>query len=484
MQQSVKKKTVSGILWSGIEKIAYELIQFIVGIVLARILTPHDYGTVGLITVFITISTLFIDGGLTTALIQKKNRTATDFNTVFLFNLGMSVGFYCIIFLCAPFVANFYHIEELTSLLRILSIVLLITPFSSIQITQLTINVDFKSLSIVSVPSAIVSGIIGILMAHLGYGPYALVAQQVIMILMRTLLVNFISKYHIKLEFSKDSFKDLFSFSYKLVLSSSLDRIYTSLFTMIVGKKFSPCVLGCYTRGTQFVSMASGILGDVFNRVTFPIMSSVQDEIERLKNIFRKYIQVSSFVIFGVLFCLLLIAKPLVLILLTDKWIDAVPIMQIMCLAYLTNHISNINRNLLYTKKRSDLALKLEVIKKTIAFSIFIASIPFGIIVVCWGQVVYNIIATLLNSFYTKRLIGITLVQQLIDYGKFLIIAFVSMIIPYFVMGYISKELYQILLAGALYFIIYLLLNALLSTYPYMELKKGLYTFIHKKGNK
>lgn len=481
MAGSIKKKSLNGVMWSGVEKVAYEVIQFVVSIVLARLLTPHDYGAIGLMTVFIVFSQLFIDGGLSTALIQKKDRTEEDYNTVFWFNLGMSVLLYAIIFIISPIVANYYEMPELKSLLRILALTLMISPFSSIQVTQLTINVDFKRISIASLPSAIISGIIGIYMAYHGYGAYALVAQQVSMALMRCIILNLFSNYRIRMFFSKESFKDMFSFSFKLVLASSLDRVYSSVYTMVIGKVFSPSVLGLYSRGTHFAKLPANILGDIFNRVTLPVMSSVQEKPNSLSNVFRKYIQVSSFVIFGVIVCLLLLSKPLVRILLTDKWIDAVPIIQILCLAYLTNHISTINRNLLYTKKRSDLALKLEVIKKTIAFMIFIASIPFGIIVVCWGQVVYNIIAILLNSFYTKRLIGITLVQQLTDFGKFLIIAFVSLIIPYYIMGNISKELYQILLAGSLFFIIYLLLNAILSTYPYMELKKGLYTFVHKK---
>lgn len=471
MEESLKQKTLKGLFWSGTEKIAFEAIQFIVGVVLARILTPHDYGTVGLIMVFITFSQLFIDGGLTTALIQKKNRTEEDFNTVFLFNLAMSAVLYVILFLIAPFVARMYEIEELTSLLRVLGLVLIITPFSSIQITQLTIKVDFRTISLVSVPSAIISGAIGIAMAYMGFGPYALVAQQIIMVLMRSIIVNIISKYHIKIFFSKTSFKDLFSFSYKLVLSSSLDRIYNTVFTMIIGKVFSPTALGLYSRGTQFVSLTSGILGSVFDRVTLPVMSSVQDDKELLKKVFVKYIKGSSFIIFAALIILMCVAKPLVLFLLTEKWVDAVPILQLMCIAWLTNHICFINRNVLYIMKRSDLALKLELIKKGSAFLIFIGSLYFGIIGVCVGQAIYGLLSTFLNSAYTKKFIDISILQQTRDYGIILLIAIISAIVPYFIMGIFESNILQMITFATTYAIIYLLLNAVLKTDSYIMLK-------------
>ncbi len=479
MGESLKQQTVKGLLWSGLEKIAFEAIQFIVGIVLARILTPHDYGTVGLIMVFITISQLFIDGGLTTALIQKKNRTDDDFNTVFIFNFAMSAVLYMILFIIAPLVAKMYNIEELTSLLRLLGLVLIITPFSSIQITQLTIKVDFRTISLVSVPSAIISGAVGIVMAYNGFGPYSIVAQQIIMVLSRSIIVNIISKYHIKLIFSKSSFKDLFSFSYKLVLSSSLDRIYNTVFTMIIGKVFSPTALGLYSRGTQFVSLTSGILGSVFDRVTLPVMSSVQDDKELFKKVFVKYIKGSSFIIFAALIILMCVAKPLILFLLTDKWVEAVPILQLMCVAWMTNHICFINRNVLYIMKRSDLALKLELVKKGTAFLIFLGSLHFGIIGVCVGQAIYGILSTFLNSAYTKKFIDISILQQTRDYGNILIISIISAIVPYFIMGTFESNILQMVSFVTTYAIIYILLNAVLKTEPYTMLKSEIVS--HRK---
>ena len=477
MAESLKGKTVKGLLWSGTEKFAYEAVQFIIGIILARLLTPHDYGTVGLLTVFITVSQLFIDGKMTTALIQKKNRTEVDFHTVFFFNLGMSLTLYAIIFFIAPSVARTYDIDELTPLLRTLALVLVITPFSSIQITQLTIKLDFRTISLVSLPSALISGMIGIFMAYKGFGAYSIVIQHVSMVLVRGVIVNILSDYRIKLMFSKESFKDLFSFSYKLVLASSLDRIYRAVYTMVIGKVFNPATLGLYTRGNQFSSMTSGILGDIFNRVTLPVMSTVQDEREKLQLVFRKYVVVATSVICPALVLLAVIAKPLILFLLTEKWIEAVPIMQLLCFAYMTNHISSINRNLLYAKKRSDLALKLEIIKKFIAFAIFFASLTFGIVGVCIGQVIYGVIAAFLNAFYTKRFIGVGIWTQTLDYYKVIFIAFLSAILPYFLMGLLKSVVLQIILATILYLVIYMLINALLNTYPYKEAK----SYIGKK---
>lgn len=485
MTESLKKKSVLGIMWSGTERVANDAIHFITGIILARLLTPSDYGTVGLLTVFITFSNIFIDGGLTKALIQKKDRTREDFHTVFLFNLAMSIFLYIVIFFCAPLVSRLYDIEELTSLLRVLALVLIITPFSSIPITQLTINVDFRSISLASIPSSIISGVIGIYLAYSGWGAYALVIQQVSSVVVRGILVNLISKYKIRLFFSKQSFVNLFSFSYKLVLSSSLDKIYTTAYTMILGKSLGTESLGLYSRGTHFVTTASGILSDIFNRVTFPVLSTVQDEAERLRQVFRKYIQGSSFFIFPVLLCMIVVSKPLILLLLTDKWIEAVPIMQLMAFAYLTDHLCTINRNILYTKKRSDLALKLEVIKKSIALAIFLVSLKFGLIGVCVGQILYAIVAVILNSFYTRQLIGISLWQQALDYLPLLGIALVSAVIPYFfVLPLIESNVLQIIIGGIIYILIYLLINAMVRTYPYLEVKTMALNAIKGKRNK
>lgn len=477
MASSLKQKTIFGLIWSGTEKISYEAVQFIVGIILARLLTPHDYGAISLIMVFITFSQLFIDGGLTTALIQKKNRTDEDFSTVFLFNLGMSLLLYIIIFFIAPLVALLYEIEELTTLLRILGLVLVITPFSSIQITQLTINVDFRSISLVSIPSALLSGVIGIVMAYMGCGAYAIVWQQVTMAFIRSLLVNIISKYRIRLHFSKDSFKDLFSFSYKLVLSSSLHKIYDSVFTMIIGKYFTPTILGLYSRGAQFVNLTSGILCDIFGRVTLPVMSSVQYDTKRLREVFLKYIQGSSFVIFPALIILMIVAKPLIIILLTDKWVDAVPYLQLMSIAWMTNHICSINRNLLYTKKRSDLALKLELIKKGIAFLIFLISLHFGMIGVCVGQAIYGLLATFLNSIYTKQFIGISIWQQTLDYGRIFLLSIISGFLPAIFMNKFSSELVQIIFVVITFCCVYVFLNAMFKTYPYVVAKEEVVKF-------
>jgi len=474
MDNSIKEKTIKGLYWSGIEKVAYELIQFVVGVVLARLLSPDDYGTIGLLTVFITFSRLFIDGGLTTALIQKIDRTKDDYDTVFLFNLGMSVLLYGIIFIIAPFVASYYENEQLTWLLRALSLVLLISPFSTIQITQLTIEVDFKKISLVSIPAAVLSGVIGIVMAMKGMGPYALVGQQVSMVVFRSVFVNIVSKYKLRVFFSKESFTDLFSFSYKLVLSSSLDRIYESIYTLVIGKSFNTATLGLYTRGTQFVSLTTGILGNIFNRVTFPVMSSVQDDNKKLKDVFQKYISGSSFLIVAALFCLALVAKPLIIILLTDKWIEAVSIMQIMCFAYLTDHVCTINRNLLYTKKRSDLALKLEFVKKGIAMAIFLLSLKFGIIGVCWGQVLYGVVATILNSYYSKRFVEYGIIAQFKEYGKMIVFSFIASIIPYLFADIISNPYLQICFILISFTVIYLFLNAIFKTYPYCSIKRTL----------
>lgn len=466
-EKNLKNKTVKGLLWSGIDKFSYELIQFTVGIIMARLLMPSDYGVVGIIMVFVSFSTLFIEGGLTTALIQKSNRTEDDFNTAFVYNLGMAIFIYIVLFFSAPFIANVYKNPDIEPLLRVITLNLIISSFSTVQNTRLTINLDFKKISIVSVSASLLSGIVGILMAYNGFGVWALVSQQITINILRTILLYVVSHWHPLFRFSKKSFKELFGFSSRLILTNLLARVYDNLYPLIIGKLYPFKTLGYYTRAHQYSALPVNIMRDMFNRVSFPVLSSIKEDIDRLRRMYRIYIEMSSAVIFPVMFILIVVSKPLILLMLTEKWEPTVPFMQILCLGGMFSHISAINLNLLYVKGRSDLALKLEVLKKLVAISILVVSTFWGIWGICIGQAVYSVVAVLLNSKYTNRLIFLSFVQQIKDFGGVWLLAALSAIVPYIVMGFVDDNVIQIVVAALLYVLIYVVIHFVLKTHSF-----------------
>lgn len=423
MAESLRKKTIQGVAWSTIERFSLQTIQFIINIIMARLLLPSDYGMIGMLAIFLQLSQTFIDCGFTNALIQRKERTEVDFSTVFYCNVLIAIILYGILYFSAPLIANFYKMPQLTLVTRIIALNFIFASFSAIHKIKLTINIDFKTQSKASLTAAIVSGSIGITTAYIGMEVWALVIQSILNSLLLTILLCCFLKWKPLKKFSLQSFKSLFSFGSKLMIANFINIIYRNLYTLIIGKKFSAITLGYYTRAEQFASFPPSNINSILSRVIYPILSSIQEDNDRLANTYRKYIQLASFVIFPLMTGVASLAHPIISILLTNKWIGVVTLLQILCFDWMFDHISTINLNLLYVKGRSDLSLRLEIIKKTIAIVILFISIPFGIQGMCWGRVVYSLIATYANCYYTQSLIGLTFKQQIYD------------ILPYFALA-------------------------------------------------
>lgn len=415
MTENLKSKTISGIFWSAVERFSLQGVQFVINIIMARLLLPSDYGMIGMLSVFLLISQTFIDGGFANALIQRKNRTEIDFSTVFYFNVFISILFYILIFISAPLIADFYNMSGLEDVTRVIALSLIISSLSAVHKTKLTIDIDFKTQSKISLTAALISGIVGIWMAYENWGVWALVTQTLINSTLQTVFYYLFSHWFPLKQFSWNSFKTLFSFGSKLLVSSLIHTIYYNLYSIVIGKKFSATDLGYYTRAEQFAIFPSSNVNSIISRVTFPILSSIQDNDERLAFAYRKYIRLASFIIFPLMIGLIVLAKPLIILLLTEKWLGIVVLLQILCLDWMLDHLSIINLNLLYVKGRSDWALRLEIVKKTIATVILFSSIPFGIVGMCWGRVLYSVTAIYLNSHYTKSLIGLSLKTQIND---------------------------------------------------------------------
>ena len=469
MPDSLKQKTVSGVSWSLIEQVLARGINFIIGIILARLLSPTDFGLVGMLGIFIGISQLFIDGGLASALIQKKSPSDKDFSTVYIINMSMSLVVYFVLFFIAPFVAAFYNQPLLKPLLRTLSISLLIGSLASVQSTLLSIRVDFKHKTIISVISSIFSGSIGIACAFKGMGVWALTAQTIASSAAITILTLMFVRWIPKLVFSKESFRNLFSFSSKILAASLISTIYGNAYPMVIGKRFSAAEVGLYSRAGQFPGVANGTISGALGKVAFPIFSKIQDDDERLLSAYEKYIQLAYFILFPLLFGLCGCAKPLVSLLLTDKWLACVPLMQILCFATITDCLTTINLNLLYVKGRSDYVLKLEIIKKSIAFVILFISMFFNVKVMCFGQVLYAFISLYLNTYYTKRLLDYSFVKQIKVLIPNFLIALVVLGEALLLSSLISNNLFSIAASLVICPITYWLLVKSANLYAYNE---------------
>lgn len=479
MADSLKQKTIRGASWSFVEQILTRGVNFVIGIILARLLSPTDYGLVGMLGIFIAISQLFIDGGLTSALIRTKDASDQDFSTVYIINLTLSFVFYAILFFCAPLVADFYGQPLLKPLMRVIALILIISSVASIHGTLLTIRVDFKTKSYISIAAALLSGLAGIICAYKGMGVWALVAQTLTSAIVMTLMTLALVRWMPKLVFSKESFKRLFSYSSKLLAASFISVVYDNAYPMVIGKRFTAADVGQYTRAGQFPGVANNTITSALNRVAFPVLSQIQDDNERLLNVYEKYIQLSCFMIFPVLLWLCGCARPLVSFLLTDKWLACVPLMQILCFSLLANGITTINLNLLYVKGRSDLVLRLEIIKKTIAFIILFVSMLFDLKVMCYGQVLYSFIALSLNTIYTKKILGYGLFQQIKVVSPYFLLALVVLAESLFFSTFISQRLLAVCLSLAVGAAAYWLLNKAFGLYAYQEARELIRNKLH-----
>lgn len=467
MCEDLKKKSIKGVLWSFIESISLKLIQFILNVVMARLLLPEDYGIIAIILVFITISQIFIDGGVATALIQEKNKTERDYSTVFSFNIVVSILCYLIIYGTAPFISKFYN-TDITLYLRIQSIGIIIYSFSAIHRVRMTVDVNFKSIAKVTLISAIISGIVGIILAYNGFGVWALISQYLTSAIMTTVLFTVLQRWKPICLFDLSSFKRLFSFGARLLGANIIDRIYMNMYPILIGKFYTSSQLGYFSRAEQFSALPSTTCSDVFMRVTYPIMSTINEETELVK-VYRKFISLSSYIIFPIILAVILLAKPIVLILLTEKWKEIIPLVQILCFGTILDHISAINRNMLYVKGRADLALRLEVIKKITAIFILFVSLPFGLIGLCAGKALYGLLAMLLNSAYTKKLINVSIMEQIKDFSPSLIMGIIGVLIAAIPI-YSFNNIYMQLLGGSLIFVVsYILLSIITKDKSYKE---------------
>ncbi|MBR4644073.1 MAG: lipopolysaccharide biosynthesis protein [Bacteroidaceae bacterium] len=424
MSESLKQKTVKGLGWSALDNAARYGMQFVIGIVLARLLLPDDYGLLGLTGIFTIVCTALVNGGFTTALIRKKDATDDDYNTVFICNLVMSLLLYAVVFFCAPLIAEFFSREELTALVRVSSLGLIIGALGMVQQTRLTKRIDFKTQTKITIIASAISGAVGIGMAIIGFGVWALVAQQLMSHALRTIQLYIYNRWLPRLRFSIESFHNLFGFGWKMMVSALIDTVWKELYQVVVGKFYTSATLGQYTRGQHYAKLFSQNLTTVVQRVTYPVLSSIQDDKERMVSAYRRIIRTSMFITAVTLIFLGAVSEPLLYCMIGPKWHEAATYLPLICLSSTLYPLHAINLNMLQVQGRSDLFLGLEILKKLIGLAPLFIGAFVGIIPMLWTNIVTGIIAYFLNSYYSGRLLGYSSWMQLRDIAPSYSLAF------------------------------------------------------------
>ncbi len=450
MTESLKNKAVQGTVWSTLERFSVQGILFVVMIIMARILTPEDYGLVAMLSIFIAISQSIIDSGFSQALIRKQDRSEIDNSTVFYFNIGVGLSLYLILFSSAPLIANFYAEPLLVPITRVIGLSLIFNSFGVVQRALLTVRLDFKTQAKASLIGAVLSGIIGIWMAYNGYGVWAIVWQQLSNLAVTTFLLWVFSHWKPIWAYSWKSFKELFGFGSKLLASGLLDTLYRNIYLIIIGKVFKASDLGYYTRANQFTDFASSNLTGIFQRVTYPVLCTIQNEDDRLADVYRRLLKTSAFVIFPLMMGLAAVSKPMVISFLTEKWLFSAVLIQVLCFSQMWYPVHSINLNLLQVKGRSDLFLRLEIIKKILGVCMLCITLPLGLIPMCWGMLINSIIALVINTYYTGKLINLGFIAQMYDILPILLLSIGVGFVVYLTVSFLALSSWLLLLIGVI----------------------------------
>jgi len=424
---NLRQKAASGLFWSFSDLIANQGIQFIIQVILARLLLPEDFGLIGMITIFISLSTTFIDSGFSQALIREQDAKQEDFSTVFYFNLAMASALYLVLFFAAPLISDFFREPKLIEILRVLSLVLIINSFGIIQRVMLVRRIDFKTQTKISIVASVASGAAAVALAYFGLGVWSLVIRTLIMQFLVAFLLSVSNKWKPSLVFSMQSFKRLFRFGSRLLASGLLNTIYMNIYYVIIGKFFSATELGYFTNGKKLEEVASQAVSTSLQRVSYPVLSSIQKDEHRLRAGFSKIIRTSTFINFPIMVFLAAIAGPLIGLVFGEKWLPSIPYFQILCFAGMLFPLHAINLNILQVKGRSDLFLKLEIIKKAVftAIIVVVLIMKLGIVGLLWGSVLNSYIAYLINAVYSKQMIAYSVKDQMADIMPSFLLSFV-----------------------------------------------------------
>ncbi|WP_261383404.1 lipopolysaccharide biosynthesis protein [Vibrio sp. T20] len=469
-----KKKIKSGFIWSAFDSLGTQAIGLVINLTLGNILGPSVFGLVAMLTIFTAIANVFVNGGFSQALIRKLDRSETDYATTFYFSLAVSIVCYFILYFLATYIAEFYQQPQLELLTKVIALVIVINTFSIISRVKLSVNLDFKTQAKCNLFSLVISGSLALWLAFNGYGVWALVVHQLTLALVNVLMLNLSVPWWPKNTFSKASFQELFGFGSKLLLSGLLDTIYKNIYGLIIGKQFSATQLGLFNQADKLSSLPAMTLTGIIQKVTYPLLSNMQNDTKRLDKSYLVTLQFAAFIIFPVMLGISIIAVPLIDVLLGQEWKGSAEYISIISIAFALYPIHAINLNMLQVKGRSDLFLKLEIIKKINLTIMLFITVPISIKAMCIGMVITSFLALLINTYYTGKLSSLTVAKQLIALLPIGTIAAVSATVGYFLGININNNIFQIISMLAVALTSYLALMLLLQRPLVVMLKNTL----------
>lgn len=472
LEESLKDKTIKGVGWSAADAFLGQGITFTVGIVLARLLSPAEYGLIGICLIFTTVFNGIVDSGFSNAIIRKKHVTNADYSTMFLTNMVISLFLYVLLFFISPIIAAFFERQELTVLVRAMGSILIINALSITQVTILTKKIDFKTKTKASLVSAIISGVIGLGMAYSGFGVWSLVAQQISKQIFYTISLWILNKWWPRFYFSSDSFKYLWGFGWKLMLSGLLNNIWNQLYQVVVGKYYSPYTLGQYSRSMEYSRIFSENITVIVQRVSYPVLSDIQDDKKRLVLGYRRIIKITMFVSCVCMISLGAIAEPIIYCLIGPKWHDAAIYLPLICISMSLYPLHAINLNMLQVLGRSDIFLYLEIMKKILAIIPICLGIFVGIYWMLVASIFTGILSFFLNSIYTGKFLGYTSWMQLKDVSADYGVAFIVAISVYFFKFLSCSNLCILLIQIFTGFLVLLVTCEIIKLSEYLEIKK------------
>jgi len=455
-QTDIKYQAKKAVLWSFISNIANHSVQFVIGIILARLLSPSDYGITALPAIFFAVAQCFIDSGFGSALIRKPDLTDEDLSTAFYFNIGVGIFFYTLFFLASPLIADFYNVPILEDILKVTALSTLFGPLTAVHNVLFSRNLDFKTKAKISLSSKITTGVVGILFAYLGFGVWALVFQGVASQIVTLIMVWSYSPWRPKSKWSNESFKYLFGFGSKLLASSILDTLYKNINPLVIGKFYSPAALGVYNRGFAYSVLPHDQINGIVSHVTFPILSKLQGEDQKLNEYYRKMIRLVIFILSPAELMMAALARPLILVLITDKWESCIIIVQLMCFAVMIWPIQSLNMALFKVRDRTDLALKANIVVKIMGVLIKCVSLPLGIVAICIGNMVHAVVAIAWMAYYAGKFSEFSATRQFKEMSRPLLLSFSMFCLIMFVNSFIANLYVQIIVGGIIGIVFYL----------------------------
>lgn len=482
-QDNFQGKVFLSFLWGGVEKVSLQLVTFVIGIILARLLSPADYGLIAMTTVFVAISQSVGDAGFSAALIRKQDRTELDYSTVFLINILLSAFMCGLLVLASPYIADFYKEPLLKPIICLNGLYILLLSFLTVQSTRLLADLQFKQRSIINIITSLTVGVISLIMAYSGLGVWSLVYPQFVAVALGGILHWKFQHWFPKIQFSIKTAKEMFSFGSKLMLSNLLDTMYNNLVPIVIGKKMSSAQLGLYSRAQTFSTLPSTTITGVLAIVVFPVLSQIQSDDEKLYFFYRRMLRMVAYIVFPLMTGVAVLAHPLVITLVTAKWEQSVVLLQVLSIAMALYPIHGLNLNLLQVKGRSDLFLKLEVIKKVLGVLILIISMQHGVIAICLGILIHSVIALFINTHYTGKILSLGFFQQMKDLLPSGIYSLLMGVIIYFTISLFHSSYLQLTVGFIVGVLSYLGISLLTHSQELQYCKHVLKQKLQEDGN-